>query len=241
MDSPGPDEQKDSPCGDEPQPKRLRLSDADDDVAAKGASESGNDSGKLPAKGSAGNDAGESGSGSDGSSESNENAGSGGAGDASDVEDSDGAGIVDAFEGELRAHLADGKTMVQAVQIVFSDENSDSDSGIGAAAASDVRQKRDAAARRLKALSLPIVSTLEGDASVATNVRHVARLCAAMYQLAEDDFQDAMATAPRPQLEFGISSMGDVARILDKAQNIVVLSGAGVSVSCGIPVRGFGR
>lgn len=143
---------------------------------------------------------------------------------------------VDAFEGEIRAHLAAGTTMRQAVQYIFDLDDSDSDSCIDAAAAPGaVASRGRAAASRLKALALPILATVDGDAVTAKCTRSVARLCAMMYRAADEDIQDVMAKMPRPRLELELKELEDVAGILDKAQNIVVLSGAGVSVSCGIP------
>lgn len=149
---------------------------------------------------------------------------------------SGGGADVDAFEGEIRAHLAAGKTMHQAVQYIFDLDDSDSDSGVDAAAAPGaVASRGRAAAARMKALAVPILATVDGDAVTAKCTRSVARLCAMMYRAADEDMQDVMAKMPRPRLELGLKGLEDVAGILDKAQNIVVLSGAGVSVSCGIP------
>jgi NAD-dependent SIR2 family protein deacetylase len=138
------------------------------------------------------------------------------------------AGEVGAFRAALQAHLADGLTMAAAVSEIFS-------GGLGGGDSDDKPQPRSAKALQKLNLAGPILTAIASEPDLGADVLEVARLCAAMYQLAEEDIHDAVVGTVRERLDLGITELDDVARIVDRASNIVVLSGAGVSVSCGIP------
>lgn len=48
------------------------------------------------------------------------------------------------------------------------------------------------------------------------------------------DDQEDLVENSRPRLELDLSGLVDAAKLIDDAMNIVVLTGPGVSVSCGI-------
>jgi NAD-dependent SIR2 family protein deacetylase len=165
--------------------------------------------------------------------------------DSSDSSDSDGAlAGAEAFEGELRAHLADGLTMIDAVRQLFPVprgevvvDGSAPTRGAAAAAVGDGigAAGQVAAIAKMADIGEPIIEALKADPSLGENVTDVAQLCAAMYQLAEEEIHEAVVGATRKRLDLGLGRLEDVAKLVDAAQNVVVLSGAGVSVSCGIP------
>lgn len=177
-----------------------------------------------------------------------ENGGDGGGNDSDSLSDDDedgdsedgGGGDVLAFEGELRAHLANGRTILEAVGLIFGGGEDDADGG-GESGLPEGGAEGGGAARhvavlsRLAGLGKPIIAALKNDPDLCESVEDVASLCAAMYHLVEDDIHDAVTAVVRPRLDLNIAGIEDVVKLVEAAQNVVVLSGAGVSVSCGIP------
>ncbi|CDF39244.1 unnamed protein product [Chondrus crispus] len=79
----------------------------------------------------------------------------------------------------------------------------------------------------------PVFAALAASPGLRNDLRTVARLCQAILTIDDDDLEDLVCS--RPRLELALSGLVDVAKLIDDARNIVVLTGAGVSVSCGIP------
>eukprot|EP00177_Eucheuma_denticulatum_P004580 GFKZ01008328.1.p1 GENE.GFKZ01008328.1~~GFKZ01008328.1.p1 ORF type:complete len:472 (+),score=77.96 GFKZ01008328.1:167-1582(+) len=79
-------------------------------------------------------------------------------------------------------------------------------------------------------LAKPVLTALSTSPDLANDLRTVARMCEAVYQLARDELRPG-----RQRLELKLGELADVADLVSRANNIVVLTGAGVSVSCGIP------
>lgn len=142
---------------------------------------------------------------------------------------------VAAFRMELMAHLDQGRTMVRAVQLLFGDELEEGGGDVPEPNSSLPRQV--AIVAQVAGLAKPVLAALKSDDDLCKpeNVNDVAQLCAAMYRLAETDIKDAVQGGSRPRLDLGISGIDDVAKLVGAAERVVVLSGAGVSVSCGIP------
>jgi NAD-dependent SIR2 family protein deacetylase len=135
---------------------------------------------------------------------------------------------VDAFEYALSAHLEDGRSIAEAVQMIF------------AGPCIDIRKPQVLTPRERNdrgfndGIAGPILFAIQSAPKLATDVREVARLCAASYRYAEAN-EFLRMTNSRGRLDLNIASLADVAKLIEKARNVVVLSGAGVSVSCGIP------
>lgn len=79
-----------------------------------------------------------------------------------------------------------------------------------------------------------ICNILKQNPGLKRNAEQLGRLCSALLILAEQDLCYPYLM-PRALISIEYSSMDDVSSLVASANNIVVLSGAGVSVSCGIP------
>lgn len=116
-----------------------------------------------------------------------------------------------AFHALLQAETAAGNTVKNAVSLLFESISTDQRG-----------THTDFAA--------PVLAALASSPKLADDLRTVARICESVYQLAKD-----ILTPGRERLDLKLGNLEDVAHILENANNIVVLTGAGVSVSCGIP------
>lgn len=88
----------------------------------------------------------------------------------------------------------------------------------------------DAVARLLAPLPrlrAPVLAALRANPSLRSDLSSLASLI--------DALGDCVASPLRSRLPLAVASIADVARLLARARNVVVLSGAGVSVSCGVP------
>lgn len=121
------------------------------------------------------------------------------------------------FLAVLLAETSAGRSVPAAVRTVFNSVSSD-----------------DGPARGLQHsdLAAPVLGALAASPHLADDLRTVARLCDAVLTLAQDDLDIPL---PRQLLDLELSNLNDVAKLIAAARNIVVLTGAGVSVSCGIP------
>lgn len=79
----------------------------------------------------------------------------------------------------------------------------------------------------------PVLAALAASEGLRHDLRTVARLCQAILSIDTDELDGFNGL--RPRLELCLSGFRDVAKLIADANNIVVLTGAGVSVSCGIP------
>lgn len=123
-----------------------------------------------------------------------------------------------AFLSALQADVESGTTLQQAVKNLF-ETPCDNKAG-----------------RKMGGINLtgPILSAMRNAPRLQHDVRAVAELCRTVYELAEDEMWGVRQDA-RKRLDFEFSSFLDVANMVKEAKRIVVLTGAGVSVSCGIP------
>lgn len=130
---------------------------------------------------------------------------------------------VFAFESALTAELAAGKSVRLAIRSLFEE--------LGTHPSSTDNGQR----QRLQRLNLagPILAALDASPDLAEDVHTLAQMCQAVYDFAEDEI-DALRS-PRTRLDLGLTALDDVSRLIHNANNVIVLSGAGVSVSCGIP------
>lgn len=137
---------------------------------------------------------------------------------ASQDEEEDDA--IFAFASALSADLAVGKTLVQAVESLFG------------TIADDLPTANRQRLRNLN-LAEPIFSALRSSPELENDVQTIAKMCQTVYDFAEDEIE--MLRVPPRDVNLTLSRLSDVSSIIDQADNIVVLTGAGVSVSCGIP------
>jgi NAD-dependent SIR2 family protein deacetylase len=145
-----------------------------------------------------------------------------------DIDDGEDSLEVDAFEYALSAHLGDGRSITEAVQMIFSGHSID----IRKPRVPTIGESIDATLN--DGVVGPILFAIQVIPNLATDLREVARLCAASYKHAEAH-EFLRTTTVRDRLDLNIASLADVTMLIEKAMNVVVLSGAGVSVSCGIP------
>lgn len=131
--------------------------------------------------------------------------------DRSDSDTDSTSSSSSAFHALLLAETAAGQTIRSAVSLLFEPINADHRGS-----------QIDFAA--------PVLAALASTPELADDLRTVARMCESIYQLARDNL-----TPGRKRLNLKLGNLTDVAHILENASNIVVLTGAGVSVSCGIP------
>ena len=127
-----------------------------------------------------------------------------------------------AFQSALQADLHTGKSLPDAVRSLFDGLHEDT----------ELPKKNREKLRRLN-LSAPVLSALSNTPSLRNDVHTVAQMCYTVYQLAEDQIESLRNV--RERLDLPLESLGDVAELIARAENIIVLAGAGVSVSCGIP------
>lgn len=127
------------------------------------------------------------------------------------------AGSSGEFHAVLVAETSAGRSVPDAVRTVFESVAPD-----------------DSPAGRLQHIDIaaPVLAALTASPELAQDLHTVARLCDAVLTLAQDDLDIPL---PRQRLDLELSSLDDVAKLIAAARNIVVLTGAGVSVSCGIP------
>lgn len=76
-------------------------------------------------------------------------------------------------------------------------------------------------------VAAPVLAAINAAPRLREDLTALAELCEAV--------EDAAAISGRTRLNLQLSAFTDVAKIVSRARNIVVLAGAGVSVSCGIP------
>lgn len=76
-------------------------------------------------------------------------------------------------------------------------------------------------------LAAPVHAALRAAPYLRDDLASVAELCEAV--------RDATSIPRRPRLSLSLRNFSDVGALIEKSRRIVVLSGAGVSVSCGIP------
>lgn len=125
---------------------------------------------------------------------------------------------VFAFESALRAEMTAGHTLGQAVRNLL-DSLDD-----------QLTTSRSRRQRKIN-LSAPIIAALNTTPQLSSDVNTVAQMCQVVYELHEEQ----SLVLKRPRLPLRLSSLEDVATLIKRAKSIVVLTGAGVSVSCGIP------
>lgn len=125
-----------------------------------------------------------------------------------------------AFESALLADVLSGKSLKEAVHSLFD--------SMGGASESVTRIRM-----QNMNLAAPIIGALEKNPELNDDIHTIASMCQTVYEMAEDEIHGLRNAANRPK--FPLTDIQDVARLIEKASKVILLTGAGVSVSCGIP------
>lgn len=136
------------------------------------------------------------------------------------VDSADARDALFAFQSALEADVAAGTSLSDAVRSFFGSLDD---------------TVPTANRRRLRALNLaePIVSALASEPALNKDIHTVAEMCRTIYELMEPTIRALRSS--RRRLKLNLTDLSDVVQLISDAERIVVLAGAGMSVSCGIP------